>query len=152
MASDVKYSWLSWRSTFKLNTLYIQQDATLHTLRYLETALHVSGGTITHHQERKQLFLQHLVFVTPLLLPWKSWNRFECAVGAVRYSQHTQTSSNSSTITAGSNNDLTNTRCCRYSCLLSWWWVLVPLKHVEQFLDKINCVTLHLVGYILEYY
>jgi len=25
-------------------------------------------------------------------------------------------------------------------------------KHVEQFPDKINCVTLHLVGYILEYY
>jgi hypothetical protein len=23
-------------------------------------------------------------------------------------------------------------------------------KHVEQFPDKINCVTLHLVGYILE--
>jgi hypothetical protein len=23
---------------------------------------------------------------------------------------------------------------------------------VEQFPDKINCVTLHLVGYILEYY
>jgi hypothetical protein len=36
---------------------------------YLETALHVSGGTFTHHQERKQLYLQHLVFVTPLLLP-----------------------------------------------------------------------------------
>ena len=34
---------------------------------YLETALHVSGGT-THHQERIQLYLQHLVFVTPLLL------------------------------------------------------------------------------------
>ena len=47
---------------------YIQQDATLHSLFYLETALHVSGGTITHHQERKQLYLQHLVFVTPLLL------------------------------------------------------------------------------------
>ena len=46
----------------------IQQDATLHSLFYLETALHVSGGTITHHQERKQLYLQHLVFVTPLLL------------------------------------------------------------------------------------
>jgi len=64
----------------------------------LETALHVLGGTTTHHQERKQLYLQHLVFVTPLLLP--------------------------SAITA---------------------------KHVEQFPDKINCVTLHLVGYILEY-
>ena len=36
---------------------------------YLETALYVSGGTSTHHQERKQLYLQHLVFVTPLLLP-----------------------------------------------------------------------------------
>jgi hypothetical protein len=75
--------------------IYIQQDATLHSLFYLETALHVSGGTITHHQERKQpastasgichtviaicryrgrvgtdlsVYLQHLVFVTPLLL------------------------------------------------------------------------------------
>ena len=35
---------------------------------YLETALHVSGGTFTFHQERIQLYLQHLVFVTPLLL------------------------------------------------------------------------------------
>ena len=35
---------------------------------YLETALHVSGGTSTHHQERIQLYLQHLVFVTPLLI------------------------------------------------------------------------------------
>jgi hypothetical protein len=38
-------------------------DATLHSLFYLETALQVSGGTTTHHQERKQLYLQHLVFV-----------------------------------------------------------------------------------------
>ena len=48
--------------------IYIQQDATLHSLFYVETALRVSGGTITHHQERKQLYLQHLVFVKPLLL------------------------------------------------------------------------------------
>ena len=27
----------------------MQQDATLHSLFYLETALHVSGGTITRH-------------------------------------------------------------------------------------------------------
>jgi ABC-type molybdate transport system ATPase subunit len=47
---------------------YIQQDATLHSLFYLETALHVSCGTITNHQEDKQLYLQHLLFVTPLLL------------------------------------------------------------------------------------
>jgi len=74
-----------------MNTLiYIQQDAMLHSLFCLETALHVSGGSITHHQERKQLYLQYLVFVTPLLLSATS--------------------------------------------------------------DKINCVMLHLVGYILEYY
>jgi hypothetical protein len=35
---------------------------------YLETALHVSGGNSIHHHERIQLYLQHLVFVTPLLL------------------------------------------------------------------------------------
>jgi hypothetical protein len=34
--------------------IYIQQDATLHTLFYLETGLHVSGGTSTHHQKRRQ--------------------------------------------------------------------------------------------------
>jgi hypothetical protein len=38
--------------------IYIQQDATLHRLFYLETTLHVLGGTTTHHQERKQLYLQ----------------------------------------------------------------------------------------------
>jgi len=52
---------------YTVYSTYIQQDATLHTLFYLETALHISGGTNTHHQERKQLYLQHLVFVTPLL-------------------------------------------------------------------------------------
>jgi hypothetical protein len=35
---------------------------------YLETALHISGGISTHHQERIQQYLQQLVFVTPLLL------------------------------------------------------------------------------------
>jgi len=48
--------------------IYVQQDATLHSLFYLESAPHVSGGTSTHHQERKQLYLQHLVFVTQLLV------------------------------------------------------------------------------------
>jgi hypothetical protein len=40
----------------------------LHGLFYLETSLHVKRGTITHHQQHKQLYLQHLVFVTLLLL------------------------------------------------------------------------------------
>jgi len=82
--------------------IYIQQDATLYSLFYLETTLHVLGGTTAHHQERKQLYLQHLVFVTPLLLP--------------------------TFIAAGSSNGVTNTRFCRYSCLRSWWWAVVPPK------------------------
>jgi len=36
---------------------------------YLETVLHISDGTSTHHQEHTQLYLQHLVLVKPLLLP-----------------------------------------------------------------------------------
>jgi len=37
--------------------IYIQQDATLHSFFYMEIALHVSAGTITHHHEGKQLYL-----------------------------------------------------------------------------------------------
>jgi len=48
--------------------IYVQQDATLHSLFYLETVLHVSGGNTTHHKKLKQLYL-HLAFVRPLLLP-----------------------------------------------------------------------------------
>jgi len=60
---------------------------------YMETAVHVSGGTSTQYQERTQLYLQHLVFVTPLLLP--------------------------AAIAEGSHNGVTNTKCCRCSCLRS---------------------------------
>jgi hypothetical protein len=67
-----------------------------YTVYYIwKTALHVSVGTSTHHQDCTQLYLQHLVFVTPLLL-----------LAAI----------------------VTNTRCCRYSCMCSWWWVEVPPK------------------------
>jgi hypothetical protein len=41
------------------------QRYTIHL--YLETALHVLGSTSTHHQERIQLYLRHLVFVTSSL-------------------------------------------------------------------------------------
>jgi len=35
---------------FGLILIHIQQDATLHSILYMETALPVSGGTSTHHQ------------------------------------------------------------------------------------------------------
>ena len=68
----------------------IQQDATLHSL---------SGNCFTcfgwyHHPSSglKQLYLQHLVFVTPLLLP-------AAIVEELRRQSH-----NSSKIAAGSSN------------------------------------------------
>jgi hypothetical protein len=56
IVSKFQYTCISYK--IQLYTIYL----------YLETALHVSGGTSTHHEERIQLYLQHLVFVTPLLL------------------------------------------------------------------------------------
>ena len=86
---------------------YISNKMQLYTVYlYLETALHVSGGTTTHYQEHIQLYLQHLVF---LLLPARYRGRFGTA--------ELLCSSNPSTIAAGSSNGVTNTRCCRYSCM-----------------------------------
>jgi hypothetical protein len=51
--------------------------------------------------------------------------RLYISVNGVRHPQHTQTGSNSSTIAAESSNGVKNTRSCRYSCLCSWWWVMV---------------------------
>jgi len=39
-----------------------------YTVYFIWKLLYMLGGTITHNQERKQLYLQHLVFVTPSLL------------------------------------------------------------------------------------
>jgi hypothetical protein len=55
------------------------------------------GWYTTHPQEGIQLYLQHLVFVTTLLLP--------------------------AAIAAGRCNCVTNTK---YSCLRSWWWMELP--------------------------
>ena len=70
----------------------MQQGSTLHSLLYLETALHVSGGTTTHHQERKQ----------SICSIWYLSDRY-CYLP----------------LAAGNTNGLTNTKCCRYICLRS---------------------------------
>ena len=123
---------------------YIQQDATLHSLLYLETALRVSGGTSTHHQERIKLYLQHLVFVTPLLLPAAIYIQQDATLHSLLYletalhvsgvtSTHHQERIQlylqhlvflrllllPAAIATGSSNGLTNTRRCRYSCMRS---------------------------------
>jgi len=72
-----------------------------------EWYLHPSSGAKTTVSTAIWSLSHHYCY---LPLSWKSWNRFECAVGGVCHPQHTQTSSNSSTIAADSNNGVTNTR------------------------------------------
>jgi len=36
-------------------------------------------------------------------------------------------------LAAGSSNCVTNTRCCKYSCMRSWWWVEVPHETCRAF-------------------
>ena len=92
-----------------------------------------------------------------LLLSWKSWNWSECA-------QHTQTISNSWSVHSTLRPVPTLPRQRQVAvtvwqipdavdtvlCTPDDGWRYHP-KHVEQFPGKINCATLHLVGYILEY-
>ena len=78
-----------------------------YAVYFWKTALHVSGGTSTHHQARTQLHLQHMVFVKPLLLP--------------------------ATIAAGSSNGLTSTDAVNaVVCAPDDVW-RYHAKHVEQF-------------------
>ena len=60
-----------------------------------------------------------------LSLSWMSWN-----------------SSKSSTIAAGSSYGLTSTRCCRYSCMYSWWWVEIPPETCRAVFMLIPCIDM----------
>jgi hypothetical protein len=64
---------------------------------YLETALHVSGGTSTHHQERTQLSTASGICHTVTAIC-----RYRGRVGT-----------GLSVLWADSSNGVTNTRCCR---------------------------------------
>ena len=96
-------------SMYRNNILiYIQQDATLHIyfIRKLLYMFRVVPPPIIRSTNNCTYSI------------WYLSHRY-CYLQGVRHPQHTQTSSNSSTIAAGSSNGVTNTRCCRYSCLHS---------------------------------
>jgi len=107
----------------------------------METALPVSGGTTTHHQEHKQLYLQHLVFVTPLLLPaaTKVILSGDCSTCFGWY--HHPSSRAHTTVSTASGICHTVTATCRYRARvgtgLSVLWVAYHPKHAEQ-LPEIN--------------
>ena len=78
----------------------------LQNIFYLTTALHVSGVTITHLQEHKTNVTtasgnRYTVLLSVAIV--EELKLIECVVGGVRHPQHTQISSNSSTIAADDN-------------------------------------------------
>jgi len=104
---------------------YTSNKMQLYTVYlYLETALHVSGGTSTHHQES----IQPLSTASGICHTVNATCRYRGRVGTG--------SSSSSTIAADSNNGVTNTRCweIRVACAPDNGWGYHP-KHVEQFPD-----------------
>ena len=62
-ASNFAHSWhVSLRNPITFR--YISNKVQLYTIYlFIETALHVSGGTPAHHQEHIQLYLRHLALV-----------------------------------------------------------------------------------------
>jgi hypothetical protein len=99
---------LIWRIGRALNSIpiyvYIQQDAKLNSL-FVSGNCSTCFGWYFHPSSGA-----HTTVSTTSGI---------CAVGGVRHPQHTQTGSNSSTIASDSINGVTNTRCCRYSCMRS---------------------------------
>jgi hypothetical protein len=89
--------------------IYIQQDATLHSLFISGNCstcfgwyLHPSSGAHTTVSTASGTCQNVTAIVEEL------------------------ESSNSSTIAADSSNGLTSTRCSGYSCMCCWWWVEIP--------------------------
>jgi hypothetical protein len=97
---------------YSIILIHIQQDAMLHSLFYLEAALHVAGGTITHHQERKTTVSTASGICHTVTANCRYRGRVGTGLSVLWVAY-----ANSSTIAADSSNGVTNTRCCRYSTL-----------------------------------
>ena len=115
---------------------YISNKMQLYTVYlYLETALYVSGGTLhplsgAHTTVSTASGICHNVTTT---------SRYRGRVG-------TGLTVLWMAVTVWQIPDAVDAVVCAPDDV----WRYHP-KHVEQFPDKINCVTLHFVGYILEY-
>jgi len=80
-----------------------------------------------------------------LPVSWKRWNWFECAVYSTLKPVPTLPRQRQVAVKVWQIPDAVDTVVCAPDD--GWWY---HPKHVDQFPDKINCVTLHLVGHILE--
>jgi hypothetical protein len=117
---------LMWRTGWANSiTIYIQQNAMLHSL-FISGNCSTCFGWYFHPSSgaHTTVFTASRICHTVTFI-----RRYRGRVGtglSIRHPQHTQTRSNSSTIAADSSNGVTNTRCCRHSCMRSWRWVEVP--------------------------
>ena len=120
-------SWSRYVYTYlvQCSNIQIPTRCTCYQVYFIWQLLHIFRASPSPiFRSTKQLWLQHLVTVTPyycLLLSWKI------------------------AVTVWQIPDAVDTVVCAPVD----GWKYHP-KHVEQFPVKINCVTLHLVGYILE--
>jgi len=78
-----------------------QQDAHVTEFILSDDCSHVSGIIITHFQEHKTTVTTASGNCYTVLLSVAIVEESECVVGGIRHPQHTQTTSNSSTIAAG---------------------------------------------------
>ena len=92
------------RKMFRI-PIYSQQDPALHSL-FISGNCCTCFGWYLHPSSGAQTTVSTAFFTA-----------------TVRYRGRRGTSSISSTIADGSSNGLTSNRCCRYSCVCSWWWV-----------------------------
>jgi hypothetical protein len=100
-----------------------QKDATLHNSFISAKRCTCFRRFLRPSSGAQKLYIQHLVFVKPLLLHFAVVEELELM------------SSNSSTTAKGSSNGLTNTRCCMYR-----FWAPDDgrrncLKHAEHFAE-----------------
>jgi hypothetical protein len=108
---------LMWRIEWTPNSIplysYIQQDATLHIL-FISGNCSTCLGWYFHPSSG-----EHTIVSTASGI---------CHTVTVicRYRGRVGTGLSVSTIAADSSNGVTNTRCCRYNCMPSWWWVEIP--------------------------
>jgi heme A synthase len=123
----------------------------------LTVALHVSGVTITHLQEHKTTAPTASGNLYTVLLSAAIVEELELIWVCCGWRTPPTTHSNRfQLIAADSINAVTNTRCCRYSCMRSWRWVIVTPKTCRA-VNRLNelcvlCILLCLYTRILLRY
>jgi hypothetical protein len=122
---------IMWRIGWAPNSIsiYIQQDATLHSL-FISGNCSTCFGWYFHPSSDAHTTVSTasgICHTVTAICRYRGRVGTSLSVLWVAYATHsTQTVCNSSTIVTDISNGVTNNRCCRYSCMRSWWYVELP--------------------------